>query len=172
MASRHTCRVPGLLLGLAATLVLIVPFQAQADSNEGGLTGFIEAYRVITGDDGTEQLLPAEKARPRDIIEYKLMYENTSSTSLQNITITDPIPSGTSYIAETAHLPQDGLIQFSIDQGKSYQAWPVKVLVVTEDGEEVLRNAAVEEVTHIRWTLEEDIDPDGGVVVSYRACVK
>ena len=172
MGSSRTCRVPGLFLGLAVVLVLCLPLQVRADSNEGGLTGIIEAYRVVMNDDGDEQLLPADKARPDDIIEYKLTYNNASNISLQNIVITDPVPSEAVYIAETAYLPQEGQVQFSINDGASYHGWPIKVLVDTADGEQEWRDAAPEEVTHIRWTLNQAIDPDQAVVVTYRASVK
>jgi uncharacterized repeat protein (TIGR01451 family) len=145
---------------------------AQADSNEGGLTGIIEAFRVVVNEDGIEKLLPAEKARPNDIIEYKLTYKNNSNTPLQNLVITDPVPAEAVYIAESAHLPQEGRVQFSVDEGQSYHAWPVKVLIETADGEQVWKDAAPEQVTHIRWTLDEAVDPDQGIVVGYRASVK
>jgi uncharacterized repeat protein (TIGR01451 family) len=153
-------------------LVLFLPFQVLADSNEGGLTGFIEAYRVVVNDEGVERLLPAEKARPNDIIEYKLTYKNNGTAPLHNIVITDPVPAEAAYIAESALLPQGVRVQFSIDEGQSYHAWPVKVLIETADGEQVWKEAAPEQVTHIRWALDEDIDPDQGIVVSYRASVK
>jgi uncharacterized repeat protein (TIGR01451 family) len=172
MGSRRTRRVSGRFLGLAAVLVLFLPLQVQADSNEGGLTGIIEAYQVVVNDDGMERLLPAEKARPKDIIEYKLTYKNNGNTPLQNIVITDPVPSEAVYIAESAYLPREGSVRFSIDEGRSYHEWPVKVLIETADGEQVWKDATPEQVTHIRWTLDEAIDPDQGVVVSYRASVK
>lgn len=172
MDSRRTCRVTGLFLGLAVVLILCLPLQVQAESDEGGLIGVIEAYRVVTNKDGQEQLLPAEKAQPNDIIEYKLTYKNTSTDPLRNIVITDPVPNEAVYISESAVLPRVGRVQFSIDDGKSYHAWPVKVQVETADGELVWKDAEPEQVTHIRWTLDEAIDPDQGIVVSYRASVK
>jgi uncharacterized repeat protein (TIGR01451 family) len=159
-------------VGLAAVLALVLPSQVLADSNEDGLTGIIEAYRVVVDDDGNEQLLPAEKVRPDDIIEYKLTYRNASSTPLQNIVITDPVPPEAVYVADSALLPQEGRIQFSINDGESYQAWPIKIPFLTENGEKMWKNASPEQVTHIRWTLDEAIDPDHGVVVTYRASVK
>jgi uncharacterized repeat protein (TIGR01451 family) len=161
-----------MVLGLAVVLVLCLPLQVWADSNEGGLTGIIEAYRVVVNDEGKEQLLPADEVRPNDTIEYKLKYNNESTAALQNIVITDPVPSEAAYIAESAFLPQEGKIQFSIDNGASYHAWPIKVLIDTADGEHEWRNASPEEVTHIRWTFAKAIDPDQEVVVSYRASVK
>jgi len=172
MNSRRACRVPGSLLGLAVVLALLLPFQVQADSNEGGLTGVIEAYKVIMSDDGKERLLPADQVRPNDIIEYKLVYRNTGGSALRNIVITDPVPAAAAYIAESAVLPQSGRVQFSIDQGKSYHEWPVKVRTETPDGEVVWKNAEPEQVTHIRWALDRAVDPDQGIVLGYRASVK
>lgn len=172
MGSRRTYRVPGWFLGLAVVLVLCLPLQVRADSNEGGLTGIIEAYRVVMNDEGEEHLLPADKVRPNDTIEYKLTYNNTSTTSLQNIVITDPVPSEAAYIAESADLLHEGKIQFSIDGGATYHFWPIKIPVETADGIEGWKNADPDQVTHIRWTFNKTIEPNQALVVTYRVSVK
>jgi uncharacterized repeat protein (TIGR01451 family) len=172
MAPRRVCQVPVLLLGLIVLLLLLIPLRVQAFSNEGGLTGVVEAYKVVQGEDGTELLLPADQAKPKDILEYKLVYTNESSSPLKNITITDPIPAGLVYISKSASKPEVGEVQFSIDGGKKYQPWPIQILKKTENGEEEWVQADPEMVTHIQWVINNSIEPDREIVVSYRASVK
>jgi uncharacterized repeat protein (TIGR01451 family) len=172
MAPRRVRRGPVLWLGLVVFLLLIIPLQVQADSNEGGLTGIVEAFKVVKGENGSERLLPADKAQPKDIIEYKLIYKNDCSTPLKNITITDPIPVGTVYLSKSASKPAAGEVQFSIDGGKEYKPWPILVLKKTGNGEEELTEAEPEMVTHIRWLVDSTIEPDREIVISYRACIK
>lgn len=173
MAPRRVCRIPVLLLGLIVFLLLSIPLQVQADSNEGGLTGIVEAYKVVKGDNDSELLLPADKARPKDIIEYKLTYTNDSSSPLKKITITDPIPVGTVYISRSASKPEIGEVQFSIDGGENFQPWPILILKKTgTSSEEEWTKAEPEMVTHIQWIIDSTIEPDHEIAISYRACVK
>ena len=172
MTPNRVCRIPVLWFGLIVFLLLSIPLQVQADSNEGGLTGIVEAFKVIKGDNGSELLLPADKAQPKDIIEYKLIYKNDGSSPLKNITITDPIPAGTVYISRSASNPTIGEVRFSIDGGKNYQPWPILIMKKTGSGEEEWTEAEPEMVTHIRWAVNSTIAPEREIVTSYRACVK
>jgi uncharacterized repeat protein (TIGR01451 family) len=127
---------------------------------------------VITTEDGKEDFLPAEKAKPKDIIEYRLTYKNDGQNPVQNIFITDPIPSGTEYVEESASQPESGRVEFSIDGGKSYHAWPIEITEKTKDGREIVTQATPEMVTHIRWTLTATFKPEREITVSYRTLIK
>jgi uncharacterized repeat protein (TIGR01451 family) len=153
----------------ALVLSLLVPVVAVATG--GALTGSIEAFRVITTDDG-EDFLPADKASPNDVIEYRLTYRNTGEAPVQNIFITDPIPAGTVYVGASAAPPANGRVQFSIDNGDSYHAWPIVIKRTAPDGSEAQTEATPDMVTHIRWLLADTFKPDGAITVSYRATIK
>ncbi|NIM18794.1 MAG: DUF11 domain-containing protein [Candidatus Latescibacteria bacterium] len=172
MAAKRACRFPGLFLGLGAVLFLLLPMQAGAVKDDGGLTGTIEVYRVVDAEGGGEKLLPAEEAHPKDIIEYRLVYKNNGGTPLKNISITDPVPEGTVYISKSAKKPQMGIVLFSIDGGSSYHHWPIRILTKTAEGKEEWKEAKPEMVTHIRWTIDDAIDPEQEIIVSYRAYVE
>lgn len=157
---------------VVSALVLMLSMSLAFAAGDTGLTGNIEAFRVITTKDGTEDFLPADKAQPKDIIEYRLTYINTSDDPVRNIFITDPIPSGTEYVEASASEPTDGRVEFSIDGGRTYHVWPIEIKEKTKDGREVVRNATPEMVTHIRWTLTETFTPEHVVTVSYRTLIK
>jgi len=159
-------------LSLALALVLSLSMSLAAAAKDDGLTGSIEAFRVIVTEDGKEDFLPAEQARPKDVIEYRLTYKNNGSDPVRSIFITDPIPSGTEYVEASASEPDVGRVEFSIDRGKTYQHWPIQIIEKTKDGREKVTRATPEMVTHIRWTLTDTFTPEREVTVSYRTIIK
>ena len=153
-----------LLAGLITSLAAIAA---------GPVTGTIEAVRVIVGERGEESFLPADEARPRDVIEYRLKYANTGAAGVQNVSIVDPVPAGVQYIEKSAKAAAGkGLVEFSVDSGKTFHTWPVKVKKVAADGRENWVNATPDMVTHIRWTVSGELKPENDVTFSYRAKVK
>ena len=159
---------------ILATLAIVIGSGAffAALANTGPLAGNVEALRVIQNANGREAYVPADEAHPQDVIEYRLTYTNTGDASLQNIFITDPIPNGTEYPVRTATKPQEGTVEFSVDNGKSYHAWPILIKKTAENGEEIVVEATPDMVTHIRWTLSDDFEPDSAITLSYRTIVK
>jgi uncharacterized repeat protein (TIGR01451 family) len=164
MAEKHFLAVCVLALGLAATAGM-----AHASAT---LTGTLEAYRVVVNDDGVEKFLPADNARPKDVIEYRLTYSNAGDEPIQQVLITDPVPVGTRLLDPTAPHPNAARVEFSIDGGKNFQAWPIMIKKTTETGEERLVEATPDMVTHIRWTLTRAIQPEGDVTLTYRTVIK
>jgi uncharacterized repeat protein (TIGR01451 family) len=153
-------------------MVLAVAFAAGTASGSGPLTGSIEAWKVVVADDsGDESFLPAEKAEPQDLIEYRLTYANNGESPLQGIAITDPVPTGTRYVADTASLPDGASVTFSVDNGKTFHSWPVRVRKI-ENGREVWVDATPDMITHLRWNFDSALQPAAQVNVTYRAVVR
>ena len=151
------------------TACLALPWLSLAGNAD--LTGSLEAFRVVMTDDG-EELLPADNARPKDVIEYRLTYRNNGSDPVQNIFITDPIPWGTEYVNKSATDPAKGAVAFSVDGGKSYKSWPITIVRKNKDGEEKKITATPDMVTHIRWMITDTFKPESKITVSYRTTVK
>ena len=159
-------------------LILLTPLAplalgilTAAASPSGPLAGRIEARKVVRNAE-QERFLPADEARPLDVVEYRLTYANTGAEPLRNISVTDPIPAGTEYLVHTATPPQSGDVTFSIDGGKSYHAWPVRYLKTLPDGTELWADATTDMITHIRWTIAGEFEPETEITFSYRALVK
>jgi uncharacterized repeat protein (TIGR01451 family) len=159
-----------LTLAVAACLCIALPTGSAARDSD--LTGNLVAYRVVKTAAGGEDFLPADKAEPRDIIEYRLTYMNEGKDPVQNIHITDPIPSGTAYLEQSATKPAGSSVLFSIDGGKTFSAWPIYITRRHKDGTETKIQATPEMVTHIRWVLSETFQPDSKVTLSYRTQIK
>jgi uncharacterized repeat protein (TIGR01451 family) len=151
-----------LVAGLVASLAL-------ADSP---VTGVIEALKVIVGENGEEIYLPADEARPQDVIEYRLTYANHGDQAVSKLSITDPIPAGARYVAKTATSPKAATVLFSADGAKTFHQWPVRVKQTDAEGREVWVDAAPDMITHIRWTLSGSLAPQDEIELSYRAEVE
>ena len=136
------------------------------------ITGSIEARKVVTGERGQEQFLPANEAHPQDVIEYRLTYANNGAEVVHNVSITDPVPAGVQYVEKTAKNAGNTRVEFSVDSGKTFHAWPVKVTKKNANGKDITVDATPDMVTHIRWTLNGDLKPKGEVQFAYRAKVK
>jgi len=164
MVPRRAIFITALVAGLTVALTAV--------ADQGPLNGNVEALRVVTQENGREVFLSADEARPKDILEYRLTYANTGEQTLRNISVVDPVPVGTEYIVRTATRPHDGAVEFSIDGGKSYHNWPIRIKKTTADGKEVEAEATPDMVTHIRWTIANDFEPETEITFSYRAIVK
>ena len=157
---------------IVSALVAVAFGSLAAAADQGPLTGNVEALRVVTQDNGRVVFLPADEARPQDVLEYRVTYANTGEKTLRNITVVDPVPVGTEYIERTATRPNEGVVEFSIDGGETYHDWPIRIKKRTEDGKEIEVEATTDMVTHIRWIIASDFEPETEITFSYRAIVK
>lgn len=151
-----------LVAGLITTLAI-------ADSP---VMGTIEALKVVVGDSGEEVYLPADEARPQDVIEYRLTYANRGDQAVSKLSITDPVPAGARYVAKTAQSPKSATVLFSADNATTFHKWPVRVKQTDAKGREVWVDATPEMITHIRWTLSSALEPASEISFSYRAEVE
>jgi uncharacterized repeat protein (TIGR01451 family) len=152
--------------------VLADLFVTGAAVGAGPLTGSIEVWKVIpAGDAGEESFVSAEKAAPQDVIEYRLTYANKGESALRSISIVDPVPQGTHYVIRTATQPGGAVAAVSVDEGKTFHSWPVRVRKVV-DGNEVWVDATPDMVTHSRWTINNELKPAERITLAYRAVVR
>jgi hypothetical protein len=79
---------------------------------------------------------------------------------------------GTEYIERTATRPNEGVVEFSIDGGETYHDWPIRIKKRTAEGKEIEVEATTDMVTHIRWIIASDFEPETEITFSYRAIVK
>ena len=97
--------------------------------------------------------VPVSNASPGDVLEYVLLYANQGDEAATNAVIEDPVPKGTTFVANSA--AGDGAeITFSNDSGKTW-ASAVKLTyeVKLPNGAVERRVATPSEYTNIRWTL-------------------
>ena len=160
---RRVVFMSALVVGLITSLAAVAG---------GPVTGTIEAVKVVVNEQGKEVYLPADEARPQDVIEYRLTYANRGDQAVSKLSITDPVPAGARYVAKTAQSPKSATVLFSADNATTFHKWPVRVKQTDAKGREVWVDATPDMITHIRWTLSGDLAPADELVLSYRAEVK
>ena len=160
-------------LFLALALVL-VPVLAWAQ-DKPNLTLSIAAQKeaVVKDKDGKpkSEWRDVNDINPGDIVRYVIRYANSGKAEVRNAVITDPVPSTTTYIPDTAK-GKGAEITYSLD-GKSFQSAPMLSYKVKQpDGTEVEYKATPDMYTHIRWRLIKPVPAGGSGTVSFKVKVK
>jgi uncharacterized repeat protein (TIGR01451 family) len=142
-------RVTAVFSSLAAILLLAGPASAKPRV-------VIEIHQFKEVADGkTTKLVPATSANPGDVVEYQLDFRNEGDETATNAVIEDPVPKGTTYLANSAG-GQGAEITFSSDKGQTF-AVPVRLTyeVKLPTGATEKRVATPAEYTNVRWTVKE-----------------
>lgn len=114
----------------------------------------IQQFKEVPDGKATK-LVPATAATPGDVLEYRLVFKNEGDETATNAVIEDPIPKGTTYLANSA-TGNDAEISFSNDKGRTY-APPVRLTyeVKLPNGTVEKRVATPAEYTNVRFTLKQ-----------------
>jgi uncharacterized repeat protein (TIGR01451 family) len=129
----------------------------------------IQQFKEVPDGKATK-LVPAQNASPGDVLEYQLVYKNEGDEAATNAVIEDPIPKGTTYLANTAQ-GEGSEITFSNDKGQTF-APAVKLTyeVKLPNGAVEKRVATPAEYTNVRWTVKQ-VPAGSGGKVSFRVRV-
>jgi uncharacterized repeat protein (TIGR01451 family) len=116
------------------------------------------------------RLVPTTEAQPGDVVQYVLTYANRGDAIARDAVIDDPIPKGTTYLANTA-VGEGAEVTFSSDGGKTY-APAVKLTyeVKLPNGTVEKRVATPSDYTNVRWTLKT-VAPGASGTVSFKVKV-
>ena len=108
---------------------------------------------------------------PGDTIEYTILAKNVGKGLMTKPEIVDPIPEGVAYLANSAK-GNNCQIFFSINDGKQYTEWPIMISVINDQGVQVGEKADADQVTHIKWMINESIPAGGEKELKFRVTVK
>ncbi|HEY2029800.1 MAG TPA: hypothetical protein VGH20_11390 [Myxococcales bacterium] len=142
-------RVSAAFCSLIAIFLLALPALAKPR-----IVIAIQQFKEVA-DGRSTKLVPAQSASPGDVVEYQLVYRNEGDEPATNAVIQDPIPKGTTYLANSAN--GDGTeITFSSDKGQTF-APPVKLTydVKLPNGSVEKRTVTPAEYTNVRWTVKQ-----------------
>ncbi|MBN1164649.1 MAG: DUF11 domain-containing protein [Candidatus Krumholzibacteriota bacterium] len=159
-------------LSVAILLFVLAIASSAALADGPALVGSLEARKLIVDKEKGEIAVSAEKVYPQDKVEYILRYRNSGNAPASGVDLVGPIPDGTVYLQETATETSRLYPLFSIDNGSTYQIAPVTYLVTKADGTREEREATPDMITHVKWSLREDLGAGEEVIVSYRVQVK
>lgn len=111
-----------------------------------------------------------DRARPGDVLRYRLTFTNSSGRALRGVALADPIPAGVSLVAGSPRSARaDARLEFSADGGRSWSAQPMEDADV--NGQRVRRAVPSERYTHVRWTVDGSVAPGATVVAEFDARV-
>lgn len=165
--------------GMVLLLLLSIGYVfAQEETPDEPVTVMLDAFVVstTTNDDGEEEetFTEATEARPGQVVEYRVMATNEGETTLPagNVVVTGPVPEGTTYIGDSATTESQVSLTFSADEGQTFSAPPVMITVTNDDGEEEEVEAAPEQYSAVRWTVERALEPGESLEFSYRVTVE
>jgi uncharacterized repeat protein (TIGR01451 family) len=161
------------LLGVLLGFILLSSALAQSEPLEVTLEGYL--VNVVTQDDGTkeEEFIAASEARPGQVVEYRVIVTNVSNETLpaSNAFVTGPIPTTTTYIADSATPSNSEVgLEFSADGGVSFAVKPM-LEKTNEQGEKELVEALPEDYTATRWAILMPIEPHHTLTLTYRVTV-
>jgi uncharacterized repeat protein (TIGR01451 family) len=108
---------------------------------------------------------------PGDTIEYTILAKNVGNALMTKPEIVDPLPEGVAYIASSAK-GENCQIFFSINNGKLYTEWPVMIPETNDQGVQVGKEASPDQVTHIKWLINENIAAGGQKELTFQVKVK
>ncbi|MEO1028571.1 MAG: hypothetical protein AAFX02_05880 [Pseudomonadota bacterium] len=134
----------------AALALALVSLPASA------ITAVQTVERMVTEtlEDGSVKVsyVEADRIQPGEEVIYRLSYENNLETAAGNVALVMPVPQEVRYIEGSAVEPGTA-VSFSVDGGETFAA--MNELSVETAGR--IRSAAASDVTHIRWTFEQEI---------------
>lgn len=163
-----------ILMMLAIMALLCTPAFAS-NGGQPNIELAISAYKKIVSieEDGSKRVEWREVANtdPGDVLKYTIRYTNKGDAEAKGAVIVDPVPSGASYIGNTAE-GEAAEITFSLD-GKSFQSPPMlKYRIKGADGSEEEYMATPGMYSHIKWQLVKSVPPGGTGTVGFEVKVK
>jgi uncharacterized repeat protein (TIGR01451 family) len=117
---------------------------------------------VVNNQVKLQQITAGNKVKPQDLIIYSLNTTNNSAKSVNKLSVIQPIPQGTIYIANSASSVNGSQVFFSIDGGKTFSSTPM-----IKD-----KPAPTSVYTHIQWKFNRKIAAKEQINTSYEVRVR
>lgn len=151
---------------LVAMATLIATPHAWAAPEPEPLSIKLTVHKVVIVD-GLEKELPADAAKPGDLLEYRAEYRNNGKTPTTQVKATVPVPTqGLEYIPGSASPPT---VSASVD-GRRFAPAPLTRSVTLPDGRRETRPVPLAEYRYLQWHLGE-LAPGASAVVKARMTV-
>ncbi len=175
-------------IALVATVPVLASSPVQASIREAGtkIAQFLArpevklnlaaAKRMVKVDDsGNEQVNWEDIAQeatvvPGDVLRYTVTGENAGDATANNFVITQPIPTQTMYVLDSAASSNSATVTYSIDNGTTFSAEPT--IQVDDNGTLIEQPAPPESYTHVRWSFEQSLVAQEEVQASYEVTIK
>ncbi|MEO0550608.1 MAG: hypothetical protein AAFZ91_11865 [Pseudomonadota bacterium] len=148
------------LISLSIVAALNAP--AFADSLTASQT--VEVAMVSLDENGERQVIytVADEIAPGSELRYVLTYDNQADVAASDVRLVMPVPAEITLIEGSADAGVAS-VAYSADNGATFTSR--ENLTVLEDGE--LQPASTEDITHLRWTFADAIQPGESGKLTY-----
>ncbi len=166
---KQTTRI---LLAALALLLAAAPARAQQGAPRATQNALVVAAenRTAAAEQAGGAARRDDRARPGDVIRYRLTFTNVAGRPVRGVVLSNPLPGGMRFVAGSVQASrQDARAEYSTDGGRTFSAQPMEE--VTEDGRTVRRPAPPEKYTHVRWTVDGTVAEGATVTAQYEARV-
>lgn len=156
----------GLLSGITTAILILCPRGSSADETVSVETELVAEVREnVSPAAGREayRFVPAKLLTQGQIVYYTLRITNPTAVFAREVTVVQPVPANTAYIADSASGPA-AVVSYSVDGGQTFG--PPKALQIEVEG--VTQPAQAAQYTHIRWRLRNPLAP--GATALARFC--
>lgn len=154
---------------VAAGLLVTASLAWAKPQMEISMSASKEVVETVQGKRVTKQV-PASEAVSGDTLTYTLVYRNNGDETAKDAVVNNPVPSGSTYIGNSATGPGSE-ITFSADNGRTYDQAVKLSYEMHKGGKVVKRTATPDDYTHIRWTIKE-VPAGSGGTLSFMVKVK
>jgi uncharacterized repeat protein (TIGR01451 family) len=125
---------------------------------------FVERQIVRTDGSKTVVLEKPNMVTPGDNLVFVVRYKNISGSTASNFVVTNPLPSAVAFNGTS-----DGLEIVSVDGGKS---WGILSTLQVMKADGTPRQAALTDVTHVKWNLNQTLTAGAEGKLIFRGVVK
>lgn len=152
----------------ALTALTVVSFAAPAAALEAEQR--VLKQISVTQADGTEKTsyVDADLVTPGTTVVYALIFRNDQEAPANDIVLVMPVPAEVAYIEGSA-TNRLARTDFSADGGTTFA--PRQSLSLTDVNGSV-RAAGSEDITHVRWTVAEAVQPGETGQLWFRGILK
>ncbi len=132
-------------------LLLLTISQPGWTQSSDSVTSTLAVSRISAQADGKEIAVPANAAKPGDLLEYVAEYRNAGKDVARKLEATLPIPVGTEYLPGSG---RPAPASASLD-GKIYEPEPLKRKVKQANGESAEQLVPYSEYRFLRWAARD-----------------
>jgi len=162
-------------LGLGLSVALSGASIAHARQGQPHISVDVTVFHETTIRDagGREErrLEPVRDTHPGDTLLYRIKCTNRGDAVAPTAQIVDPIPSGTRLVPASWSLP-DAEFAVSVDGGKSFSAFPIRLPVRLASGEIIQKEVDHSAYTHVRWSATRPLPPGESREAAYKVVVR
>ncbi|HHL42483.1 MAG TPA: hypothetical protein ENJ42_02600 [Hellea balneolensis] len=130
----------------------------------------VEREVIVQSEDGRKIVKreAADKVVPGERVVYSLEYFNDGDKPVNDIVLVMPVPKEIKYLDNSAETKQAETL-YSVDGGKEFAKRDQLTVKLANGGS---RSARAADITHIRWTINNEVAPGAKGTLEFKGLLK